>query len=53
MADKFDALMYFRPYKRAYGYEKAKEALLKMAGKELDPSLVKVFMKVLRRHLEL
>ena len=45
VADTYVALTSPRPHRPAMSEESAKEELLKMAGKELDPELTKTFVK--------
>jgi len=45
IVDVFDALVHKRVYKKAWDKEKAKEYIIKMAGKQFDPELVKIFIE--------
>ncbi|OFX27079.1 MAG: hypothetical protein A2Z07_02145 [Armatimonadetes bacterium RBG_16_67_12] len=48
VADTFDALISDRPYRRGRSVEDAVTVLRGMAGAALDPTLVEVFLRVLR-----
>lgn len=47
VADGYDALTHDRPHRKAYSPEQAKEILLKNAGIQWDPDLVKAFCEIL------
>lgn len=47
VADVFDALTNDRPYKRGWPVEKAIEEIQKMSGKQLDPTVVEAFLRVM------
>lgn len=53
IADVFDALTTVRPYKKAWEVEDALSFLQKEAGTHFDPQLVKEFLKVLPKVLEI
>ncbi|TGL14446.1 HD domain-containing phosphohydrolase [Leptospira levettii] len=53
IADVFDALTTVRPYKKAWEVEDALAFLQKEAGTHFDPQLVKEFLKVLPKVLEI
>lgn len=53
IADVFDALTMRRPYKDAWPIDKSVEEIKIMAGKDLDPNLVEVFLSILPTILEL
>jgi HD-GYP domain-containing protein (c-di-GMP phosphodiesterase class II) len=46
LADRFEAVTSDRPYRKAWGQNKALEYIVKQAGKEFDPEVVKAFFKV-------
>lgn len=46
MADVYDALISERPYKRAWTLEEARNELRAQAGRQLDPTLTELFLKV-------
>jgi putative nucleotidyltransferase with HDIG domain len=48
VADTFDAMISDRPYQRGRSVEEAIEGLRQLAGTKLDPTLVDVFIRVLR-----
>ncbi len=45
LSDIWDALRSDRPYRPAWSDEKAREHIISISGKELDPEVVKVFLK--------
>lgn len=45
LADVFDALTSKRPYKQAYGFEKAMRIVKDQSGKQFDPDVVREFLK--------
>lgn len=47
IADSYDAMTSDRPYRKALDKEEAKRRILSDAGKQFDPYLVSVFMKIL------
>ncbi|MDR3553032.1 MAG: HD domain-containing phosphohydrolase, partial [Clostridia bacterium] len=47
VVDSFDVMTHSRPYKEAYSLEYATGDLKKNAGKQFDPELVVVFLKLL------
>ena len=46
MADTFDAINSFRPYRGARSPEKSLEIVEEVAGSQLDPKIVEVFKTV-------
>ncbi len=50
VADVFDALSNDRPYRKGYTYPEAIEILLSMSGTNLDPTLVELFVDIVRTH---
>ncbi|MEI6859580.1 MAG: HD domain-containing phosphohydrolase, partial [Shewanella sp.] len=50
--DVFDALTTARPYKKAWSVEKAITLIKDEAGSHFDPQLVKVFLRVMPKILE-
>ena len=44
IADVFDALTSFRPYKQAWSFEDAVNYLQEKSGKEFDTKLVEIFI---------
>jgi len=44
IVDAFDAMMSERPYRKSLSLEEVKRELLKNAGKQFDPRLVKIFV---------
>jgi putative nucleotidyltransferase with HDIG domain len=46
VADRFEALTSDRPYRKALSQKKASEFIKKQAEKELDPEVVKAFLKI-------
>ena len=46
-ADIYNALATDRPYRKAYSPEKAREMILDMQGKELDPKIVAALLNIL------
>ncbi len=53
VADVFDALTSKRPYKEAWGVDKALDALRRDAGRHFDPMVVDAFHRVLPAILEI
>jgi response regulator RpfG family c-di-GMP phosphodiesterase len=47
VADVFDALISWRPYKEAWSIEQARTAILEGAGTQFDPDVVTAFIQVL------
>lgn len=47
VVDAYDALTSDRPYRGAWAEEKTREYLLDQAGKEFDPDVVRVFLKMI------
>lgn len=52
IADVFDALVSWRPYKEPWTPEKAREEILSQAGRQFDPQLVELFDKHFDEFLE-
>ena len=50
VADAYDAMTSERPYRRAFSKAEAAEELLKNAGKQFDPDIVKVFVGQVLQH---
>ncbi len=48
VADTFEAVTANRPYRKAFTQNEARDILLKAGGPQLDPVIVKVFLKVLK-----
>ncbi len=49
VADAFEAMRSDRPYRRALPLEVAKGELRKNSGKQFDPKVVQVFLRILER----
>ena len=49
VADTYDAMIADRPYRKAFPFDYVKKEMIKAAGSQLDPSLVKVFFDILKR----
>jgi len=47
VADSYDAMTSTRPYRKAKSHAEAMEELTRMAGKQFDPRIVDVFVKVM------
>ncbi|MCF7873703.1 MAG: HD domain-containing protein [Candidatus Omnitrophica bacterium] len=47
--DSFDAMYFGRPYRKGIPIETVKEELKKQKGKQFDPKIVDIFLKILRR----
>jgi HD-GYP domain-containing protein (c-di-GMP phosphodiesterase class II) len=47
VADSYDAMTSTRPYRQAKSHEAAMEELRVMAGRQFDPKIVEVFLKVM------
>jgi len=48
VADTFEALTADRPYRKAFSADEAGKILTKVSGEQLDPKIVKVFLKILK-----
>jgi putative nucleotidyltransferase with HDIG domain len=46
VADTLDAITSDRPYRRARGFDSAREEILRCSGTQFDPSVVEVFLKI-------
>jgi diguanylate cyclase (GGDEF)-like protein/PAS domain S-box-containing protein len=49
IADAFDAMTNDRPYRRALSREEAIAEIMKCAGSQFDPNLIKVFLQLLKQ----
>ena len=49
VADTYDAMIADRPYRKAFPFSFVKSEMLKVAGTQLDPIIVKVFFDILKR----
>ncbi|MBN1594779.1 HD domain-containing protein [candidate division FCPU426 bacterium] len=49
VADSFDAMTSDRPYRKALNLEQAVEELKTCSGRQFDPELVEIFLRVLQR----
>jgi HD-GYP domain-containing protein (c-di-GMP phosphodiesterase class II) len=49
VVDSFDAMYFGRPYRKGSPLETVKEELKEQKGKQFDPKVVDVFLKILRR----
>ncbi|UCD15114.1 MAG: diguanylate cyclase [Candidatus Omnitrophota bacterium] len=49
IADVYQALVSDRPYRKAFSREEAIEIIKKESGKQFDPNIVKVFLKVIKK----
>jgi len=47
LADVFQALTSDRPYRKAFGRKKAIEIIKKDSGKQFDPKIVNVFLRII------
>ena len=47
IADAYESMVSDRPYRKALSFEKARQELLKCAGTQFDPEIVKVFLRML------
>jgi putative nucleotidyltransferase with HDIG domain len=52
VADVYDALRSFRPYRPGYGFGDARKIMQEMSGKELDPTLVSLLFSGLEEYGE-
>jgi len=48
ISDAYDSMTSDHPYRKSYSNEEAKSELLKCAGKQFDPTLVSIFLDVLK-----
>ena len=46
VADTLDAITSDRPYRRARGFDAARQEILRCSGTQFDPSVVEVFLKI-------
>ena len=49
IADVYDALTSVRPYKEAYSYDDAVKIIIEQKGKQFDPELVNMFIKIAKK----
>lgn len=49
VADAYESMVTDRPYRKALSFKKARQELLKGAGTQFDPNIVRIFLKVLDR----
>ncbi|HNV72129.1 MAG TPA: HD domain-containing phosphohydrolase, partial [Candidatus Ozemobacteraceae bacterium] len=49
VADTFDSMIADRPYRKAFPFDYVVREMKKVAGTQLDPHLVDVFLAILRR----
>jgi diguanylate cyclase (GGDEF)-like protein len=49
VADVYQALISDRPYRKAYSKKKSLQIIKKESGKQFDPKIVKVFLKVVKK----
>jgi response regulator RpfG family c-di-GMP phosphodiesterase len=47
VADTFDALVSWRPYKQAWSIQKARDVIVEGSGTQFDPAVVSAFLQVL------
>ncbi len=48
VADVYQALISDRPYRKAYSHKKALEIIQSESGKQFDPTIVKLFLKIVK-----
>ena len=53
VADRFEALISDRPYRKAVKFDKAVKVIQQGSGKEFDPQVVKAFLKVIGQKEEI
>ena len=46
VADALDAITSDRPYRKARGFDAAREEILRCSGTQFDPAVVEVFLKI-------
>jgi HD-GYP domain-containing protein (c-di-GMP phosphodiesterase class II) len=46
VADTFDAITSDRPYRKARGFDAAREEILRCSGTQFDPGVIGVFLKI-------
>ncbi len=51
VADTFEAMTADRPYRKAFPVKKALGLMLELAPKQLDPKIVEIFVKLIRKNL--
>ncbi|MFH1783083.1 MAG: HD domain-containing phosphohydrolase [Candidatus Omnitrophota bacterium] len=49
VADSFESMVSDRPYRKSMSIQKAKRELLSLSGKQYDPKIVKIFLKLLSK----
>lgn len=49
VADAYESMVSDRPYRKAMSFKKAREELLKGAGTQFDPKVVKIFLRMLKK----
>ena len=50
VVDAYESMISDRPYRKAMSFKKAKEELLKEAGHQFDPKIVKLFLKMIEKN---
>lgn len=53
IADAYDAMTSSRPYRPALSKKAAIEEMISLSGKQFDPKILKVFVKILKREKEI
>jgi len=48
LADAFDSMVHDRPYRAAMGMEEALQEIARYSGKEFDPNLTELFIRIVR-----
>ncbi|OYT70908.1 MAG: hypothetical protein CFK49_11555 [Armatimonadetes bacterium JP3_11] len=53
IADTLDAMTSDRPYRKALSFAEAREEIIRCAGKQFDPEMVKLFLEIPEEELRL
>lgn len=49
VADAYESMVSDRPYRKGLSFARARQELIKCAGNQFDPKIVKIFLKILKK----